>query len=38
MLSWSADHRVPDGARVAKCAEVVKWLLEDVDVLAVLLR
>ncbi|CZR70025.1 related to branched-chain alpha-keto acid dehydrogenase complex [Phialocephala subalpina] len=38
VLSWSADHRLLDGATVAKCAEVVKVLLENVDVLAVVLK
>lgn len=36
--SWSADHRVLDGATVARCAEMVGELLADINVLAVLLR
>ena len=31
VLSWSADHRILDGAIVARCAELVKRLLEDED-------
>lgn len=38
VLSWSADHRILDGATVARCAEVVKRLLEDVDLMGILLR
>ncbi|KAK7528778.1 2-oxoacid dehydrogenases acyltransferase-domain-containing protein [Phyllosticta citriasiana] len=29
VLSWAADHRVVDGAMVARCAEVVRACLED---------
>lgn len=29
VLSWSADHRVCDGATVARCADVVRGLLEE---------
>jgi 2-oxoisovalerate dehydrogenase E2 component (dihydrolipoyl transacylase) len=38
VLSWSADHRVLDGATVAKCAEVVGTLVENFEVLGVTLR
>jgi 2-oxoisovalerate dehydrogenase E2 component (dihydrolipoyl transacylase) len=31
VLSWSADHRVLDGATVAKCAERVGWMIENID-------
>ncbi|KAL4807976.1 2-oxoacid dehydrogenases acyltransferase-domain-containing protein [Aspergillus unguis] len=31
VLSWSADHRVLDGASVARCAESVSTILENVD-------
>jgi 2-oxoisovalerate dehydrogenase E2 component (dihydrolipoyl transacylase) len=29
VLSWSADHRVVDGAECARCAEHVRGLLEE---------
>lgn len=29
VLSWSADHRIVDGAECARCAERVRGLLED---------
>jgi 2-oxoisovalerate dehydrogenase E2 component (dihydrolipoyl transacylase) len=38
VLSWAADHRVLDGATVARCAEMVGDLLENADVLSVKLR
>jgi 2-oxoisovalerate dehydrogenase E2 component (dihydrolipoyl transacylase) len=38
VLSWSADHRVLDGATVAKCAEVVGTVLENFETLGVTLR
>ncbi|CZR52477.1 uncharacterized protein PAC_02354 [Phialocephala subalpina] len=38
VLSWSADHRILDGATVARCAETVRKLLEDIDVLSIVLR
>lgn len=31
VLSWSADHRVVDGAECARCAERVRGLLEGVE-------
>ncbi|OAL46319.1 2-oxo acid dehydrogenase acyltransferase [Pyrenochaeta sp. DS3sAY3a] len=37
-LSWSADHRVLDGATVAKCAQHLTLLLEQFDTLAVSLK
>jgi 2-oxoisovalerate dehydrogenase E2 component (dihydrolipoyl transacylase) len=38
VLSWSADHRVVDGAECARCAERVKNYLEDPGSLLVGLR
>jgi 2-oxoisovalerate dehydrogenase E2 component (dihydrolipoyl transacylase) len=38
VLSWAADHRVLDGATVARCAEMVGEWVENVDVMAVQLK
>lgn len=38
VFSWSADHRVVDGATVARCAETVRGYLEGVDRMMVRLR
>lgn len=38
VLSWSADHRVVDGAECARCAERVKTLLEDPSAMMVEMR
>lgn len=38
VFSWSADHRVVDGATAARCAEEVRGLLEDVEGMVVRLR
>lgn len=38
VFSWSADHRVVDGAMVARAAELVRLYLEDVERMAVTLR
>ncbi|KAF1968311.1 branched-chain alpha-keto acid dehydrogenase E2 component [Bimuria novae-zelandiae CBS 107.79] len=38
MFSWSADHRIIDGATAARCAEVVKGYLEDVETMLIRLR
>lgn len=38
VFSWSADHRVVDGAECARCAERVKSLLEDPSAMLVELR
>ncbi|KAM5344030.1 hypothetical protein ACJ41O_012567 [Fusarium nematophilum] len=38
VLSWSADHRVLDGATVAKCAQQVAMWLEKPDAMCVALR
>lgn len=38
VFSWSADHRVIDGATAARCAEVVKGYLEDIETMLVRLR
>jgi len=37
-LSWSADHRVLDGPTVARCAQTVQQLLENVDILGFFLK
>lgn len=37
-LSWSADHRVVDGATVARCAEVVRGFVERPEGMVVRLR
>lgn len=37
-FSWSADHRVIDGATAARCAAVVKGYLEDVETMLISLR
>ena len=37
-LSWSADHRVVDGATVARCAEVVRGFVERPEGMIVRLR
>lgn len=33
-LSWSADHRILDGATVARCAEAMKQAIEMVELMA----
>ncbi|KIY02079.1 uncharacterized protein Z520_02217 [Fonsecaea multimorphosa CBS 102226] len=38
VLSWSADHRVLDGATVAKAAEVVGTLIQNAESLGLALR
>ncbi|TVY19606.1 Lipoamide acyltransferase component of branched-chain alpha-keto acid dehydrogenase complex [Lachnellula arida] len=38
VLSWSADHRIIDGAAVARCAEIVTSLVEDWGALGVVLK
>ena len=35
VLSWSADHRILDGATVARCAQIVGSCLENVEALGV---
>ncbi|KAL8998022.1 MAG: hypothetical protein Q9169_002862 [Polycauliona sp. 2 TL-2023] len=37
-LSWSADHRVVDGATVARCAEVVRGFVERPESMVVKMR
>ncbi|KAL8787157.1 MAG: hypothetical protein Q9213_002373 [Squamulea squamosa] len=37
-FSWSADHRVVDGATVARCAEVLRGFVEQPETMAVRLR
>jgi len=38
VFSWSADHRVIDGAMAARCAEAVRGYLENVESMLVTLR
>lgn len=38
VLSWSADHRVIDGATIARAAEMLATLLNDPDILGLTLR
>lgn len=38
VLSWSADHRILDGATVARAAEAVRSILENVETLGVSLK
>jgi 2-oxoisovalerate dehydrogenase E2 component (dihydrolipoyl transacylase) len=38
MFSWSADHRVIDGATAARCAESVRGFLENIESMLVRLR
>jgi len=38
VLNWSADHRVLDGAYVARCADTVKRLLEGTEEMVVRMR
>ncbi|KAF2433932.1 hypothetical protein EJ08DRAFT_606499 [Tothia fuscella] len=38
VFSWSADHRVVDGATVARCAEMVRGYLERVERMMVKMR
>ena len=37
-LSWSADHRVIDGATVARCGERLRELMENVDGMVIEMR
>jgi 2-oxoisovalerate dehydrogenase E2 component (dihydrolipoyl transacylase) len=38
VLSWSADHRVIDGATVARCAKVVDELLKNFELISATLK
>lgn len=38
ILSWSADHRVIDGATVARCAKVVDELLKNFELISAILK
>ena len=38
VLSWSADHRVLDGASVARCAQLVARILENIEIIGIGLR
>lgn len=37
-FSWSADHRVVDGATMARAADVVRRVVEEPDVMVMHLR
>jgi 2-oxoisovalerate dehydrogenase E2 component (dihydrolipoyl transacylase) len=37
-FSWSADHRIIDGATMARAAEVVKGFVEDPNTMVMHLR
>lgn len=38
VLSWSADHRVIDGATVARCASIVEELLKNFELISATLK
>lgn len=38
VLSWSVDHRVLDGASVARCVELVSKVLETIEAIGIKLR
>ena len=38
VLSWSADHRALDGASVARCAQLVSSILENIESIGIGLR
>jgi 2-oxoisovalerate dehydrogenase E2 component (dihydrolipoyl transacylase) len=38
VLSWSADHRLIDGATVARCAKTVQQLLENFELTSTTLK
>lgn len=38
VLSWSADHRVLDGASVARCAQLVARVLENIETIGIGMR
>jgi 2-oxoisovalerate dehydrogenase E2 component (dihydrolipoyl transacylase) len=38
VISWSADHRVLDGASVARCAQMVSSVLENIEPISIGLR
>ncbi|KAJ6024480.1 hypothetical protein N7540_005277 [Penicillium herquei] len=38
VLSWSADHRVLDGASVARCAQLMSSILENIESIGIGLR
>lgn len=38
VFSWSADHRVLDGASIARCAQLVSSVLENIESIGIGLR